>query len=201
MKCNIFQLHKEQIMKKLFASVLLALSFSSANAVVIDFESGLNPLFNYAGVDYGTPLPNSGYQTVTDFTGSTFIAFNPFEVSPSTFTWAGGGTFTLNSFVIAGAWGSQTLTIEGLLNGIVQYSSLLAVDNLNVDIFSPNWSGIDAFRISIGNDYIHDPNTSGGGQHWALDNLSVNETPEPESLALMALALVAIAAARKKHAA
>ena len=162
-------------MKKYILVFVLMFS-GAANAIVIDFESGLDPLFTYTSVQtYSTTSTGSGYNTLYDYTGSSTVAINPFEASPSTFSWANTGTFDLNSFAITGAWGSQTLTIEGLLNGISIFSSLVAVTNDAVNIFSPSWVGIDAFRIAIGTDYVAAPNLSGAGQHWALDNLTINE--------------------------
>lgn len=190
-------------MKRLLASVLLSLSISgAANAVVIDFESGFDPLFTYDGIEYGAgaPVPGTGYRAVLEHTNSGTLLYNPSEVSPSVFTWASNGTFELNSFVIAGAWGSQTLTIEGLIGNTVLYSSQLAVDNFGVDIFSPEWRGLTSFRIITGNDFALTPDLGGSGQHWALDNLTINaEVPEPSGLALIGLALASAAFARRRQ--
>lgn len=190
-------------MKNYLFVILLAIT-GAANATVIDFESGLDPLFNYTGVTTGSGfIAPSGYNTVSVFTGSSTLAFNPFEASPSTFSWAGAGTFDLTSFVIAGAWGSQTLTIESLLNNVVQDTVLLAVDFDVVDVFSPGWSGIDAFRITTGNDFVLSQQVQGSGQHWALDNLTINQNgsvpvSSPSTLLLIGLGLVGIGFARRK---
>jgi hypothetical protein len=195
----------EKKMKKCLFVCLLALS-GAVNATVINFGSGLDPLFNYSEVETQdtNANPNSGYDTVGAYTGFSQVAFNPFEAPSSTFSWANPGeTFDLNSFVIAGAWGRQTLTIEGLLHDVVQHSALLAVDNNAVALFSPGWLGIDGFRITIGNDYVQANNVDGDGQHWALDNLTVNESvsvPEPTSVALLGLGLAGGFLRKKKGA-
>lgn len=168
-------------MKK-YILVFILMFAGTANATVIDFESGLDPLFTYSSdaYAYSTTAAGSGYNTLYDYTGSSTVAINGFEGSPTTFSWANTGTFDLSSFLITGAWGSQTLTIEGLLDGVSIFSSLLAVTNDTVSVFSPGWSGIDAFRIAIGTDYVPIVSSSiGSGQHWALDNLTVNETVSP----------------------
>ncbi|MFK5913011.1 MAG: hypothetical protein QM484_01445 [Woeseiaceae bacterium] len=178
--------------------LVFALMFvGTANATVVDFESGFDPIFNYSVVSVLAPTaPHalSGYQTVADYTNSTQVAYNGSAQSPSTFSWASAGTFDLNSFVIAGAWGSQTLTIEGLLNGVSIFDSLLAVTNDAVSVFSANWSGIDAFRITIGTDFVQTANLGGSGQHWAIDDIAVNETvsavPVPAAAWLFGSALL-----------
>ncbi len=190
-------------MKKVLLSCLAAVSFS-ANALVVDFESGFDPIFNYEGVsvsNFSNASPGSGYSTVASFTGSDFLAFNPWEVTPSTFSWAGAGTFDLTSFVVAGAWGSQTLTIEGLLDGIVTFSSELAVTNTVAEVFSANWDGIDAFRVTTGDDFVQGASLNGRGQHWAIDNITINENvsvPAPAGALLLGLGLLALGAIRRK---
>jgi hypothetical protein len=190
---------------KHFLKLYLFLWAGLANAAVINFESGLDPLFNYTGVStLTTPWsPNTGYDAVGTFSGSPQVAFNNSAASLTTFSWAGSGaTFDLNSFIIAGSWGSQTLTIEGVLNNSVVHSVQLAVDNNQVDIFNPDWQGIDAFRIMTGNDYIADPSLASSGQHWALDNLKVNEAvsqvPAPAAIWLLGSGLIGLIGMRKK---
>lgn len=184
--------------------LFVCLFVGTANATVIDFEGGLDSQFSYTGVTtYNSPSSNSGYDAMGAHTGTNNWVINPYEASPSTFTWNSVGTFDLTSFAIAGAWGSQTLTVEGLLNNVVQYTSLLAVDNLAVDIFSADWSGLDAFRITTGNDFLRANNVGGNGQHWVLDNLTINESasvPEPASFALLVIGLAGLGFSRKKKA-
>ena len=176
---------------------------TSVHALLIDFEDGgLDPFFSYSGV--GT-FPNiesgTGYDNVLAFTGSNWGAFNPFETSPSTFIKAAPGTFTLNSFVIAGAWGTQTLTISGLLNNNLQFTTELGVSTA-AQVFSPNWSNIDEVQITIGNDFVDtNPIDTGTGQHWALDNISLNanDVPEPSTLTLFGFGLAVLAITRRKR--
>ncbi len=191
-------------MKQLFSISLLLVLSSVVSSTVIDFESGLDSQFTYSDVRHSpfSPSANSGYRAMSDHTGSNNWLFNGYEASPSTFSWNGTGTtFDLTSFAIAGAWGSQTLTFEGILNNVVQYSTTFAVDNLAVDIFNAGWLGIDALRISTGNDFVRASNVTGNGRHWVLDNLTFNESatvPEPSSFALIALGLLGLRMTRKR---
>lgn len=190
-------------MNKALLSALFVFTFSGANAAIIDFESGLDPLFSYDRIAYSPEVreSGSGYDSMTIYTGSVNQVFNPYEETPSTFTWAGAGTFTLNSFAIAGAWGSQTLKIEGLFDNAVINTANFAINNLNVDIFSPNWTGIDAFRIWTGGDYAAYPGLDGLGQHWVLDNININaeisEVPLPAAAFLFAPALLGFMGLRR----
>jgi hypothetical protein len=149
-------------------------TFTLQNATVLNFDQGPDPRFTYTGIGFvGSVRVGSGYDNVRAFTGKNIVAFNPFAVSPSDFRWVGGSspTFDLASFVIAGAWGQQTLLIQGFQGGVVKFSSPLFVTPAPV-VFTPNWHGIDDLRINIGHDYVS-YNIGGDGQHWALANLTI----------------------------
>jgi hypothetical protein len=177
------------------------LAINNSHAGIIDFELGLDSRFEYTEVVSFNHYvnPSSGYFQMNEITGSTNTVFNPNGKSPSTFALNGDGTFDLDSFLIAGAWGSQTLFVEALLDDSVIYSGSIFVNNVSVSTFNANWTGIDAFRITTGIDYVKDPLIdSGSGQHWVLDNISVNNltvipVPEPTSLALFSLVFLLVA--------
>lgn len=187
------------------AAVCLSVS-SVAQAAVATFETGADANFSYIGVEFGSApyVTGSGYDNVAAATSSTGFAYNYFEASPASFLIGGAptNTFTLNSFVIAGAWGSQTLGLEGLNDGVTLFSGSLFVST-TATTYNANWAGIDQLRISIGGDFVDHPDLVITGQHWALDNLTYNNTapiPEPETYAMLlaGLGLLGFAARRRK---
>lgn len=190
-------------LKQALAAALLLGTALSTPAAVITFSGGADPAFTYDGgiytINSNILPPASGYASVGAFTGEPNVAFNSSGVSPSSFYLAGAASsvFTLNSFVIAGAWGAQTLAIKGYNNGALLFSSMLPVTPVaKLALFG--WAGIDQLTIFTGTDFV-ESNNGGAGLHWALDNLTINQAlaanpvSEPAPLALLGLALIVLA--------
>ena len=191
---------------KLYVFLLMFLTSPAVTVgAIIDFEDGLDPAFTYSevGVYYGVRQYGSegGYEKLAEATPGGYVAYNPDMESPSDFYWNGSGTFDLISFMIAGAWGSQTLTIQGLNNGSLLESASLDVSPDPIT-FMPNWFGLDQLRILIDpNGYI-DTVDGGRGQHWALDQIVINESvatvPEPGTLSILLLGLLGLSFRRNR---
>lgn len=168
-------------MKKLLLATLLFCVSSLTQAATINFTATGTPTFNLShnyfmdrnAASSGIYL-NSGYYSVIDATNGDYVAYNGHATPLVSFDYTDAGTFDLNSFVIAGAWGSQTLTIRGYTDAVLTYTAELFVDTA-ARVFQADWLGLTSFSIATGNDYVNDPNVGGGGQHWAINAIRINE--------------------------
>ena len=98
----------------------------------------------------------------------------------------GGQTFDINSLSLD-AGHDLNVTIQGLLAGNVIYSWTGIIPNqyAYTDV-GLNWVGIDTLSLS-------------GGANLFVTNIDVpSNVPEPESLSLLALGLLAVVATRRK---
>lgn len=173
-------LRKEVMRRKsFFLFCLLFLGFSSVvNATTITFEPFLDEFFVYDNVVLMTTAASgNGYASVQDYTGTTHIVRNSAVFPSSSFTMSSPGTFDLTSLVIAGAFGNQTLTIEGLRNSSMIYTVDLGITT-TAQLFSPTgWDDIDQFIIYKGSDYVDVYNPGFIRPIWALDNIVLTENP------------------------
>lgn len=199
------------VMKKILITTLFALAFAApVNAATISATSSGFTEFGITSsqVRYFDATPSyydgSGYGSVADASSTNYVAYNRYGSSPSSFTWTGSGSiFDLGGFTIAGAWGSQTLTIQGF-NGATLIGSATHFVTTAADLFIANWEGLTSFVIFIGNDFIQDSTLPGEGQHWALNDivvnefLSVSEVPIPAAAFLFAPALLGFITYRRK---
>jgi hypothetical protein len=178
-----------------------------ASATLIDFEdqSGAQtPVANgYNGLVWnsnvgdvwtlnGTTYHNqsSGYTILANALAGDNVAFNAYANSPVDITGYNGTSFDLTSAWFASAWDSVlTLNFTGLRNGVEVYSTSLDATRTAAQQVVFNWSNIDTFRIM---DF---------GNHFAMDNLVINENasvPEPSTLALLSLGMAGFGFSRKK---
>ena len=175
------------------------------------------------GFDTLTPFttPPSGYAGITTWNGSFQVVndtccgasgYANGNVSPNNEIYDLGGlpaqfgangdpTFTLDSFFVTASWNDgMNLSIIGLLNG-VQVGS----DNVNLTIntagplfASLNWAGVNEVDFVSSGGVNHGYN--GSGTHFVIDDLTVNNTPEPASMVLLGSGILAVANKLRKRA-
>jgi hypothetical protein len=164
----------------LITTALLALSSVASNlsAATINFSAQGSSEFATDGVKFlkASRLKSykgNGYSSVADSTNSKYVAYNPGAAPKSTFKWTSKGTFDLNSLVIAGAWGTQTLTLSGFNGKSLVGSTEFFATNI-ASTLTANWLALTHFVIETGNNYSS-LRLGGNGQHWALNSIKVNE--------------------------
>jgi len=170
----------------------------------ISFNPGANDFFEFTGsyvyyVDSNvSPFDTGGYKSVADSTSNQWVLTNSYESSPTIFT-SVGGMFDLDALWLAGAWGSQTLTITGYVNGVELYTTTVDVTTTAEQYTFTNFQGIDKFSISTGSNYVKDPLLSNSGKQWALGNVTITAVPEPEAYAMLLAGLAFVGAVARRR--
>ena len=207
--------------KKLGVLSILLFSFACAahaDQLVINFDREGSNFFTTSSpeVDYfnsytgenssgvsTTDYSKTGYRNVSEATSNEWVAYNPYAHSPSSFASYSGELFNLDSFWLAGAWGSQTLTITGYVNDIEISSTTIDVSITAQEYFFTGFQGINSFTIAIGNNFVYDPLFPGygarGGEHWALGSVTVTAVPEPETWAMLLVGLSIVGAVTRRR--
>jgi hypothetical protein len=180
-----------------FALPVLMFAFvGTAQAEVIDFGPGGNsfftpiPAWDVYYVDTTNPTYNAaGYISVAGATGNQWVATN-YRESPLAGFVSAGGLFDLDGLWLAGAYGNQTLTITGYLNGVAVDSVTQAVTQTAQQFTFNGFKGIDSFSIATGVE----------GNYWALGSVMITVVPEPEAYAMLlaGLGMVGVMARRRR---
>jgi hypothetical protein len=144
---------------------------------------------------------SGGYKSMADATSSQWIATNRFENPSVNFT-STQGLFNLDSMWLAGAWGSQKLTITGYANGVEIYSIIVDVTTTATQFDFTGFQGIDKFNIASTGRYERDDDIAGRGANWVFGGVTVTQAvPEPEAYAMLlaGLGLVGVMARRRQR--
>jgi PEP-CTERM motif len=184
-------------------TVFLALPVTSASALMITFENfappgaviNVNPAAPYTEAGF-TLTPTNALSAVfdsaadVDFPGNTTDFFG-FEES-NVITLTGPAPFTLNSLIIGPTTISSTPTISMTILGNVLGGGTLTGTFAGLSTATSetlNWANLTSVVFRTTNDA-------------GLDDIVINQVPEPASLALLGAAAVALGARRfrRKHA-
>ncbi len=195
-------------MKKVLALIgALAVSSFGAHAATMTFEplaqagtsfQAVGSSYSEAGFTVTSASANGMYSAQTGNVGGYFGSTSLFENSFSgavTLTESGGSAFALNSIDLAPVatfWpAGATVTFSGALNGGGTVSQSFTLDNTYIfqTFFFTGFSNL--LSVSWTQDF----------PYHQFDNIVLNSAavPEPGALALVALALVGMAALRRKQ--
>ncbi len=188
--------------KTIIAGFTAILAGSSVNAALITFDDFTDGDFipnGYAGLSWNNMSSLNAVTYDTNPSGyfvglvsPEFVAYNAYG-TPASFGLEPG--LVVNSFYLTAAWSDDLdVLIEGLLDGSPVVSTSIQIDSTLQSLVTLNWSGIDEVRLTTSGG-VDNPNFSGNGTHFALDNLVVNsefqEVPEAGTwLAGAAVALI-----------
>lgn len=199
--------------KSLALSVLLSLGLgftANSQATVITFDdlpaSEVDTIQSgYQGFNWGNEfwtsvayinkntLPDTGF--ANGVVSGNYAAFNNFATT-STIT---GDIFNFNGTYLTAAWNDGLqLEVNGFLNNVLLFTQTVILNTSSAQWFDFNYTGINklSFRSWGGTP----TNPGEGGEHFVMDNFTINETaavPESSPLALLLLGLATIAIGRR----
>ena len=200
--------------KSILLVVAAFVSSTSVNAAVIEFDDITTRAtatiadgydgFNWDGINVGggTPpwWPGSGFENGR--VSGEYVAWQSGGIQ-SAITLSGGGVFDFNGAYFTSAWNTGlNITVDGLFNNSVIYSSISSFNTDGPTWFNLNFSGIDTLLISASGGVS--AGLGGGGEFWVMDNFTYNEAissvPVPAAAWLFGSGLIGLVgiARRKK---
>jgi hypothetical protein len=191
-------------MKRFILATLLAAAGFNANAVVMDF----NQLTGSSLVNRGIHYEEDGFQLDTAAGGIGFNSihaddyrydgsigfFNRTADAITTLTKIGGGLFSLDSIDLDSLNGNNQVTVTFI--GTLLNNSTISTS------FSPNSpNGLQTFTFGTAFDNVKSVSWSQDPNYHSFDNINVSaQVPEPGTVAMLGLGLLAFTAARRKSA-
>ena len=138
----------------------------------------LDPAYSFGGQD-----ADSGY--MNGMVSPQHVTFNDLEQAVTIY--AEGSPFTFNSAYFTGAWNDGlVIEIDAVATGHRGYNTTFTVDSTAPTLEVLNWADLNSMTISSSGGTDHGYGHS--GTHFAMDNMTVNEVPEPSALILVVAA-------------
>jgi hypothetical protein len=198
--------------KSLLLSTLISLSLSTtANATVITFDdlpaTEADAIHSgYQGFNWGdefwtsvayihkNTLPGTGFEN--GVVSGNYAAFNNFATTST----ISGDIFNFNGSYLTAAWNDGlNIEVSGFLNNLLLFTQTVIVNTHTAQWFDFNYTGINKLSFRAWGGTSISPGE--GGEHFVMDNFTINESasvPESPPLLLLLLGLAAIAVGRKK---
>jgi len=138
-------------------------------------------------------LPGTGF--ANGVVSGNYAAFNNFATTST----ISGDLFTFNGAYLTAAWNEGLhIEVSGFLNNVLLFTQTVVVNTQIAQWFSFDFAGINQLSFRSWGGTPTNPNE--GGEHFVMDNFTVNEAvsvPESSPLALLLLGLAALAAGRQ----
>jgi hypothetical protein len=179
------------------AATLTFDDLSTPNAGTLVVPNGYGG-FNWTYFGYLDPVKRYGAQDTGYSRGMVS--------SPQVAYWSGsivgpaiisGPQFTFTSAYFTGAWNDGlNMQVAGYRGGVQVDSTAFTVNSTSSTLEVFNWVGVDELAISASGGVTH--GYGGTGEQFVMDNMTINEVPEPSTSILLAIGAISFLAWRRR---
>jgi hypothetical protein len=142
----------------------------------VPIENGYQTFnWNNFGAFYGPGSPLSGYAA-----GVVSIPNVAFNLSGAAASFSSPTAFSFTSAYFTAAWmDGLNITVAGLNGSTILDSTTIVVSATTPALVTFDWTGLTQVDFSAFGGTLHQGYSGGPGSEFALDNLTINGTPEP----------------------